>query len=1178
MRRLLLTAFFTFMFVEMFPQVLLNEFSSSNLTTITDEDGEYPDWIELYNGSSSDFNLRGYHLSDSRSNRNKWTFPEISMQPGSYLLIFASGKNRTTLPVTYKTIIAKGADWQYLVPQSEQGDSWKTTGFDASSWNTGSSGFGFGDDDDATILESTVSVFIRNEFVLSDIQNITQLVLSIDYDDGFVAYINGHEIARSNLGTISPVPYNQTTGSILHEALMYQGGYPETYIIQNPGLFLIEGANVIAIQGHNADAASSDFSLIPMLSIGRTGVGGSDSVPSYIQLKGNRLHTNFKIKEDGETLVLSSPDSSIMDSIPSIRLAADFSYGRQPDGQSGLFYFSAPTPGGPNNTRSYTELNADTVFFSHKGGYYPGGISLSMSTKLHSDSIFYTLDGSEPTLNSKRFSTPVSIPGNIVVRARSLKANILPGPVATNTYITTKHTLPVVCISTDPPNLWDYYTGIYATGPNASTESPYFGANFWQDWERKAHLEYYDSSGVKQIDQDAGLKIHGAYSRALPEKSFALFARKMYGKGSFDFKFFRDKPITKFESLVLRNAGNDWDQAFVRDGFTSVLVRDMNMDRQAFQPCVIYLNGEYWGLLNMREKVNENYLAENHYVNPDNVSILENWGTPLEGYSSSYDQIRNYLDNNTLETDTKYKQVSSQIDVDNYIQYMLSEIYVNNKDWPGNNIKFWRSNDNNGLWRWIIYDTDFGFSIWEESAYTFNTVAFALEPNGSDWPNPAWSTLLFRKLSGNPGFRNEFSNQMADRLNRNFSSEHINVALDSIKKMYLPEISAHLARWNLSVDTWQYNYSLMRTFGLYRPGYLRTYLRYQFNLGEPTNIGITIDQPGTGIVKVNSIIPYKFPFNGVYFKDLPITLTAIPLPGYKFVRWEMGSVQSTNVKLTYNMAEAKNFRAVFEQARNTDIKVVINEINYISLATHDTKDWIELYNAGSTTVDLKDWTISDGIMDSGFVFRENYLLSPGSFIVVCKNQAAFRLLCPNVTRVTGDFSFGLSSSGDNVFLYNDTGDLVDFVNYGITSPWPTDAARKGSSIELTDPLSDNNDGKNWKSGNVGGTPGSVNSVYNDQDTTGNDVKKCRISCYPNPFSDYTTLQVEIKASGRYKVEIFDLQGRVVSTLSDQNLEAGRYSIDWNGKSDTGAPLPAGVYIIRLAGEEVQSNTRVVKLS
>ncbi len=156
--------------------------------------------------------------------------------------------------------------------------------------------------------------------------------MSIDYDDGFVAYINGHEIARNNLGTISPVPFNQLTGSLSHEATMYLGGLPENFFVKNPQTFLVEGVNVIAIQGHNSDPASSDFSLIPMLTIGTFESGAEDSVPDYISLKGRELHTNFKISDEGETLILSRPDSSVVDSVSPVPLPADLSYGRQPDG------------------------------------------------------------------------------------------------------------------------------------------------------------------------------------------------------------------------------------------------------------------------------------------------------------------------------------------------------------------------------------------------------------------------------------------------------------------------------------------------------------------------------------------------------------------------------------------------------------------------------------------------------------------------------------------------------------------------------------------------------------------------------------------------------------------------------------------------------------------------------
>jgi hypothetical protein len=1179
MRRILLYLLFLLLPLELYPQVLINEFSSSNITGLTDEDGEYSDWIELYNKSSSSVSLDGYYLSDDISLLKKWTFPAARLKANSYMLIYASGKNRTALPITYKTIVPRGSGWNYLVPSSEIGNSWKNNGFDASSWNTGISGFGYGDNDDSTVLNAIASVFIRKEFTITNPQDIEEIVLSIDYDDGFVAYINGQEIARSNLGPPgTTVSFNQLTGSYQREAKMYSGGFPENFIINTPGSFLVEGTNVIAIEGHNSDLTSSDFTLIPMLSTGMIDNGTSDSVPAYIQLKGRKLHTNFKISDEGETLILSRPDSSVIDSVSPVQVKADLSFGRKPDGEDSWYYFDNPTPGLPNTTKGFSALNSDTVIFSARGGYYPGGLLISLSSVSNSDSIYYTIDGSEPSVNSSHYSGPISISGNMIVRAGSFKANQLPGEIATNTYITKKHSLPVVCLSTNPVNLWDYNTGIYVPGPNASPDVPYFGANFWQDWEKRGHMEFYDTEGKKQIDQDIGIKIYGAWSRAFPQKSLAIFARKEYGKGSFEYKVFKDKPIEKYEALTLRNAGNDWGLAMMRDGLASTLIRDMDVDRLAFQPAVIYINGEYWGIQNIREKVNTNYLAENHFVNPAKVNLLEFNGNVIDGSNTGYLEIIDFLSNNTLETDKKYQQISQKIDINNYIQYQLTEIYINNKDWPGNNIKYWNTSDPGSLWRWIIYDTDFGFSIWEDAAYGFNTLAFALEPNGPEYPNPPWATLLLRRLVSNPGFRKEFINQYADRLNTNFASERVNFVVDSIKDLFQPEIGDHLTRWDLSYDNWNYNYSVIKSYATNRPFNARYNLKSQFNLGEMCNIKVEIDDPGSGTVRINSIIPYKYPFNGVYFKDLPIKLTAIPAPGYKFSKWQMASLVSNSASIDYNMAEARTFRAYFEPARSNDSRIVINEINYNSSQSKDTKDWVELYNAGISTVNLKNWVLTDGGAGTGFVFPADFTFAPGMYLVVCRDIAAFRLIWPVVSNVTGDMDFGLSSSGDNINLYDPDGNLVDFVSYSPDAPWPEDANGTGKTIELTDPFSDNNAGKNWKSGLSGGTPGTKNYQSVLSGSTGETVPgSCSLSCFPNPFSDYTTIQVHVSVNGRYKIEVFSVSGQLINTLSDQMTDAGEYYIDWYGKAANNAPLPGGVYIIRLSGEKQSYNTRVVIL-
>jgi hypothetical protein len=186
MRHLFLICFLLFLSAQLFSQVLINEFSSDNLSGIRDEDGDSCDWIELFNHSDTEINLDGYHLSDDTRFLSRWTFPAISLKPDAYLLVFASGKNRTGLPLSYQTIIQKGANWEYLVPSSETGDSWKDTGFDASAWSIGPSGFGYGDGDDATV-DTIISIFIRKEFTITNLQDVQELLLSIDYDDGFVA-------------------------------------------------------------------------------------------------------------------------------------------------------------------------------------------------------------------------------------------------------------------------------------------------------------------------------------------------------------------------------------------------------------------------------------------------------------------------------------------------------------------------------------------------------------------------------------------------------------------------------------------------------------------------------------------------------------------------------------------------------------------------------------------------------------------------------------------------------------------------------------------------------------------------------------------------------------------------------------------------------------------------------
>ena len=1166
--------FFVVLFTQfnVFGQLKINEFLSSNINGILDEDKAYSDWIEIYNSGTSPVNLTNYSLSDDNTLPSKWTFPNITLPGLEYILVFASGKDRKDLPVDYETLIDMGDEWKYMVPTSDIGTSWHELGYDDSGWSQGKSGFGYADNDDSTVIATTLSVFIRKEFTVTDVESIAKLILSIDYDDGFVAYINGQEIARTNLGSPGEIiPYDRTTDTD-HEALMYQGGEPDYLEIYNPGSVLVEGNNVIAIQGHNISLTSSDMSLIPFLSIGRLN-GWNKNVSPYLYFPpSGGLHTNFKIKAGGESLYLYTPGGAIVDSISGIALPNDISYGRQPDGSSHWVYFAEPTPDNSNSTQGVEGGVTGNVFFSIRGGKHLGGVTLSLSAENSGDSIYYTIDGSIPNCSSQLYTGPVSIGNSTVIRARAFNYTSLPGEITTNTYVTQlNHDLPIICLSTDPYNLWDETYGIFAYGPNPGNDVPYFGANFWQDWERPIHFEYYDNYGNRRIDQDAGIKVFGGWSRASDQKSVALYARSIYGKGSFECRFFADKPIDKFESIVLRNSGNDNMGLQFQDCFMTGLARRMDIDRQAFQPAAIYINGEYWGLLNMREKVNEHFIAENHNVDPDNINLLESQNSVIQGSSSDYQEILSYLGTNTsLSDNERYNWMKEQININNFIQYQLIQIYINNQDWPGNNIKFWNTINPDSKWRWILFDTDFGYGIWNTTDYVFNTLQFALEPNGPGWPNPPWSTLMLRRLVTNISFRNNFINQYCDRLNVDLYPDRVYADLDSLQNLYDNEIQYHINRWWGTYSNWLNIINNRKTFAGYRPGYAREHLQEEFSLGNELNITVNVSDENAGRVKVNTVFPESYPFTGIYFEDVPIQLRAVPKAGYKFVRWE-GSNVTSDLTIQYNMVDEGNFTAVFEEADASDNIIVINEINYASAENWDTKDWIELINNGQSTVDLNDWVITDSEIDSGYFFPEGIILPPGEYVVICRNLNDFLDLNPDVFNAIGDMPFGLSKNGDAIRLYDNEETLIDAVDYYPYSPWPENAIETGSSIELIRPDLDNTKGENWQASPYGGTPGTNNSGYLDISTPVIEPFVLNFECFPNPFHDFTTIQFTVNREDHYRLEVFDMNGRLLDVLADDYLAPGTYYVDWMGNTAGTNNPTSGVFTVRLtSGNSIET--------
>lgn len=1142
----------------MFSQnVVINEVMASNKNTIKDEDGEASDWIELFNKGAAEINLAGFGLSDDAANLHKWKFGNISINPGEHLIVFASDKDRVAVLKHWETIITQGDKWKYIIGSAAVPTSWINPSFNDAQWSEGASGFGFGDNDDATNLSAGspfISLFIRKKINIDDINKIMRAVLHVDYDDGFVAYINGVEVARANLGTIGTRPaWNALAGN--HEAVMYSGGSPEKFEITLTKDLFVNGENTIAIEVHNASSTSTDLSLIPFLSLGLSEKPtGGKGTPAILGLEStaNYPHTNFKISASGETILLSLPNGELSNSVDVPESVTDVSYARINDGNVSWNY-QIPTPGKANTGNEFKGY-ADTVVASQKSGFYPAAINLTLSAG--ESKIFYTIDGSDPDSNSIRYTGPINIQKTMVIKAFTIKPACLPGPVVYNTYfINEKTALPVISLSTDPYNLFDYNYGIYANGPGWTSANPNFGANFWMDWERPAHIEFFEDDKKPGFSENCAIAIYGAWSRAFPQKSFSVKFKDNYGVSKINYPLFPNFDITSFKAFVLRNSGNDFQYTHIRDAMMQTLIKDLDIDYLEYRPATTFINGEYWGIYNIREKINEHYVAARHGVDPDSIDMLENNMQVIHGDANHYQELINYISTNDMTTDAAYNYVNKMINLDECLLYFAAQVYYNSQDWPANNIKFWRERSEKGRWRWILFDLDFGFNLYENNGQSENHLTYLLSGiETRPGSNPTWSTLLPRKLVENPRIKNQFINLIADLLNTKFESNRVINIIKNMADHISSEITRHRTRFSIGGE----NLDRMNSFAKDRPGFLRGFVRDFFKCGNNGNL--TINASEGGRVELNSLSFDKseMPWSGVYFQNNAIQLKAIPKPGYKFAGWS-GAVSLQDPSISINITNSALVTANFSVDANSSTNIVINEINYNSHPNYDSEDWIELYNNSKSPIDISEWVIKDESNDNSFILPHNTILNGEGYIVFCRDTTAFKTIYGNDVRIMGDLGFGLNNSGDQVRVFDRNNYLIDSVLYDDAAPWALEADGKGHTLSLVDPLSDNSLPSSWKTSLSIGTPGKKNDFL----VTSLEEEKQPLvfglsQNYPNPFNASTVISFSLASSEIVRVEIYSALGELIRTVVNEHLAVGSYSytVDLSDQ-------PSGVYLCRM---------------
>lgn len=604
-------------------------------------------------------------------------------------------------------------------------------------------------------------------------------------------------------------------------------------------------------------------------------------------------HTNFLLDSEGEDVVVSNTAGIVLDKISYPKQFANVSYGRISNGSGSWAFLSVPTPSSGNNPSTATE-QADKPSFSLPGGRYTNKAVVSIVHKRGDAKIYFTTDGSEPTTASKPFTSPITISKTQTLKAKAFVNGLLPGETAVQTYFINEHdfTLPVVSISMKPDYLYDNTIGIYVKGTNG-IPGPCSGEpeNWNQDWYRHAEFEYYDAKGSRLFHQSVDVRIGGNCSRAgQPQKPLVIRARSKYGNSIMNYKFFQNKNIHQFGGLMLRNSGNDFNITMFRDAFMQYLPSEqMDVDYMDYQPTIVYLNGQYMGIQNLREKIDGDFITSNYNIDKNNIDLLENESGVLEGSAEGYQNYLNALENMDRSTQAAYDFIDQHIDVQEYINYLVCEIYYANTDWPWNNQKFWRPTSANGKFRWILYDTDFGFFLANDPSHR------SLDFITPEWPNRDWSTLHIRLLFDNPLFRARFIQTMNAALNTTFEPGRVIAIINQFQERIRQEMPYHKLRWGGDINSWNNEVEQLRLFATARNSFMRSYMAELFDLHGSVNIATSIAQ-GEGKFKLNGVTAEA---NTVqpYLKNLPLQIEAVPALGYTLKEWRISRQKSESITL-----------------------------------------------------------------------------------------------------------------------------------------------------------------------------------------------------------------------------------------------------------------------------------------
>jgi len=779
--------------------IRINEFMMKNEGVFYDENGDCPDWAEIINTSDKAVDLKGFGLSDDFSDPLKWTFPDITLESGEILLVLLSGKsveyneNSIYLHADFKLSDTDDGLWicdakgvvidridTVILPETA---SYGRDPSDISAWKfftaptpgkeNGKNGF---DDLDKFLEAMTQKLFISEVCAVS-----SSKVSALPNEDWIEIYNN----------TDQPVNL---------------AGWSVSKYISNLRFYTFPDVT-IAPYGYIVISAS--------------GVASQNT---------KSLDSGFKVSHTGNTLYLVNPDGVLVDSFQTGYQRASVTSGRVIENNTLVRYFFITSTKGKANKLygSATSYAQPATLESDTEALIANKHVVTLETKEKNARIYYTINGSDPTDASFEYAGPLVIEASTVIKAIVYCDGKIPSDISAKTFLVEDaHSLGIVCLTCDPDDLFGYENGIWADGPGWTETYPHKGANFWKDWEREVFFEYYTPSGELGISFSAGIKNHGQYSRAQAQKSVSINLKEAYGSGTAYYPFFGDDGLAVFDNLLLRTGGQDWNYTNLIDAYCQRVVEgQMDLDYMQDLPVAVYVNGEYWGLYYIREKINESYVYYHQGIEEDDLDMIKGNNTVETGSYTAHKELLNYIKNHNLANQEYFDYVASQIDIEEWTNYWIVESYFANTD--TGNIRFYKSKTD-GKWRWILFDMDWALYT---TTYHWNMIEEFIAPSGHGVGN-MFSTTIAVGLFKNEAYKQYFIEKYAEYMNTVFRPERMIEILEQMVDEIDEEMKRQCDRWGAMTYTrWQKNIENLKTIIQKRWNYSKGDLKETFKLSD----------------------------------------------------------------------------------------------------------------------------------------------------------------------------------------------------------------------------------------------------------------------------------------------------------------------------------------------------------